>query len=718
MSGRGRHAWLTLGRQDGPSVMPMTTTAPASNVPRACIAIISFALSAHTLHAQRASDFYQRAVILERASGKLDSAIRLYERAVKEAGADRALAARALVGLGGAYELLGRTEARAAYERVLRDFGDQRDLVAQARARVAALDRTARTGSGGSVAASAARRLLEGTASGPPAAPSPDGRQFAYFDWASGNVTVLDIASGSKRVLTRNAHPEGPGREWVDYVAFSPDGREVAFVWSKDNSSELRIAPAQGGATRTIHRGSMGLYAWSGARQRLLVVVGEKSTLSWMDPRDGSLTGIRDLETWPENASVSPDGQWIVLDQLTRKQPLSSYQLHIVAADGSRFGSLLERPAGDWRPFWTPDGKGVAFLSDRSGARGLWLLEVRDGVARGEPVLIKGDMDSNVPLGFSRAGSLFYHSAAMFDVQIATLDPRTGTASQQPRFASTLLVGSHSTPDWSPSGRSLATTLMRGSRSGAQFSRVIELLDVSSGFRNVLMPNLAQLFLPRWSPDGKSLLVWGVPAEGGGQAGHFIVDSASGRMTTVYSGPNHHGIGVASWSADGRSVFYVRQDSVSDDIWRFDRADSSRHLVFRDRSLKWVREVSASPDGRSLLLISPGTVAKVLNLADGRARDLPAPGPEGSVVTGNWTPDGALVGAVRTSNPKIFEMWRVPVDGSPARKLEFTAPSLSSARTSRDGRQVAFMAELTSAGLGVWVVDGLIPAATPAARRH
>ena len=77
--------------------------------------------------------------MLERSNGDVRQAIVLYERIANEFASDRTLAARALIRLGLAHEALGDLEAREAYQRVLRDFGDQTDMVSQARARLAAL---------------------------------------------------------------------------------------------------------------------------------------------------------------------------------------------------------------------------------------------------------------------------------------------------------------------------------------------------------------------------------------------------------------------------------------------------------------------------------------------------------------------------------------------------------------------------------------------------
>jgi len=86
---------------------------------------------------------FQRAVQLETIEGNLNAAIDLYKQVIKNNGKNRALAARALLRLGGCYERQGNAEASKAYEVLLRDYADQADLAVEARTRLSALRKPA-----------------------------------------------------------------------------------------------------------------------------------------------------------------------------------------------------------------------------------------------------------------------------------------------------------------------------------------------------------------------------------------------------------------------------------------------------------------------------------------------------------------------------------------------------------------------------------------------
>ena len=41
--------------------------------------------------------------------------------------------------------------------------------------------------------------------------------------------------------------------------------------------------------------------------------------------------------------------------------------IYVMQADGGRQTRLTRNPADDYGPVWSPDGKQIAFVSDRSG---------------------------------------------------------------------------------------------------------------------------------------------------------------------------------------------------------------------------------------------------------------------------------------------------------------------------------------------------------------
>src|SRR5258706_7417938 len=96
--------------------------------------LVAAMLSA-SLFAQASGEVALRAAIeTETVKGDVKDALRQYaEIAAKYAKSDRATAASALIHLAECYQKLGDQEAPAIFERVVREYSDQRDQAAQAR---------------------------------------------------------------------------------------------------------------------------------------------------------------------------------------------------------------------------------------------------------------------------------------------------------------------------------------------------------------------------------------------------------------------------------------------------------------------------------------------------------------------------------------------------------------------------------------------------------
>jgi hypothetical protein len=150
----------------------------------------------------------------EQVDGDLERAIELYRGVVSQHPTERAVAARALVWLGQCYEKLGSAEAQRAYRQVLTDYADQAEIAAEARTRLAALERLARgEAQPGEPSGIVVRQLDWDNACG---SPSPDGRYLSYCHWETGDVGLYDIVTGESRRLTTDGTWMEAGGALVD----------------------------------------------------------------------------------------------------------------------------------------------------------------------------------------------------------------------------------------------------------------------------------------------------------------------------------------------------------------------------------------------------------------------------------------------------------------------------------------------------------------------
>ena len=189
----------------------------------------------------------QAAIRTETVDGDLENAIKQFGDIAEKYKSDRSTVATALVHLAGCYQKRGDAQANAIYERIVREFADQKDAVTIARARLGNTDPAVRTNG------MAYRRVWAD--SGKVAVDlggsvSQDGRYLSYIDWNAGDLMLRDLAAGTDRRLIGN----GTWRESSEYAeqsALSRDGNQVAYAWfnGKDRYqlrvADLKAAPLQ-----------------------------------------------------------------------------------------------------------------------------------------------------------------------------------------------------------------------------------------------------------------------------------------------------------------------------------------------------------------------------------------------------------------------------------------------------------------------------------------
>jgi tetratricopeptide (TPR) repeat protein len=142
----------------------------------------------------------QRAIRTESVEGDLKSAIDLYKKIIARAATNRSAAAKALLRLGQCYEKLGDAEAQQSYERLVREFADQKDQAQQAQARLAATGRRSQTRNN----AVSTELIARGAAYALSGRVSPDGRWAPFVDPDRGDVGVRDLRTGGVKRLTND----------------------------------------------------------------------------------------------------------------------------------------------------------------------------------------------------------------------------------------------------------------------------------------------------------------------------------------------------------------------------------------------------------------------------------------------------------------------------------------------------------------------------------
>jgi Tol biopolymer transport system component len=663
----------------------------------------------------------------ETVDGDLKGAIEAYKKLAQSR--DHAIAAKALVRMGECYERLGDAEARKAYERVVRDFGDQKDLAETARTRLSALERAGGLSHPPGITL---RKVWGGTFGVVEGSPSPDGRYHSFTDWDTGDLALRDLATGQYRRLTSKGNWKDSD-EFAEASTISSDGRQVAFGWyNKERYYELRVTGIDGSQPRVVFRDKeVGFYVepyqWTADGKQILAAFQgstQETRIGLIPAAGGPVRALKTLARYPGYASLSPDGRFLVYDAPGPGDGRER-DIFLLSVEGGQEIPLVRHPADDFAAVWMPDGMRVLFASDRTGTNGFWAIEVVDGQPRGHPELLKDGVGRGTrPNGFTRQGSFYYSlNARMQDVYVAEVDPVAGKVLRQPAPVAARFVGSNSAPSWSPDGRRLAYYSQR-SDSLRVGGPTLVIHSVETGVVRDVPVLLVQLPYPvRWFPDGKSVLVgaWDSPKQD--QVAFYRVDTETGNHRLVRSSPGPGPV-RSEVSPDGRTFFYftggepkLRGGLIARDIETGEEREIARVPYLAGYGFL---RAAISPDGRFLAFGSPvderqWTALRLLPTAGGEVRELfrfrqSETGRSNELA---WTPDGRNVLMVRgTGEGRMPELWRIPIAGGEPQRTGLSMKGMGLFALHPDGRRIAFdRGEYSDAPGEVWVLENFLAAA-------
>jgi Tol biopolymer transport system component len=195
---------------------------------------------------------------------------------------------------------------------------------------------------------------------------SPDGRRIALASNRDGNyeIYVMNADGSGLRRLTRNPRFDG-GPVW------SPDGRKIAFGSDRDGNGEIYVMNADGSGQRNLTGvpAGDGDPAWSSDGRRIVFVrsfaSGRKGYADvYVMNADGS--GQRRLARGKRSGVFPPTGQWFSLTPVSpRWSPdgrriafvsnrNGNFEIYVIKADGSDQRNLTRKPGDDVSPAWSP----------------------------------------------------------------------------------------------------------------------------------------------------------------------------------------------------------------------------------------------------------------------------------------------------------------------------------------------------------------------------
>jgi Tol biopolymer transport system component len=651
----------------------------------------------------------QAAMRMAAVEGDLNGAIKQYGAIVaKYAQTDRAVTAMALVRMAECYRKMGNAEARKLYEQVVREYGDQKEAVAEARARLG--------GSAAHNAGIATRQVWKSPKLHPWGSfVSPDGRFISYDDWETGDLAIHDLTSGADRHITNTGGWSASGA-FAEETVISPDGKQVAYAWFDGKQRyELRVITlaSAGAPARILYRNAdidyIAPFDWSPDGKWIAVNVArvDRSVqIALVDAATGALRVLKSGE-WSGSGKLafSPDSRFLAFDRPSDGDP-QQHDVFVLAVDGSREIPEVVHPAMDTVVGWSLDGRRLLFASDRTGATAIWALPVKDAKPQGAPELVKSDVGQLSPLGLTRSGALYYGvNVGGPDIYLATIDFSSGKLLSGASPATSHFMGSNRQPDWSFDGKYLAYA----TQGRARFN-VLTIQSVETSQIRQLYPKLSYIAWPRWSPDDSTLLLMGVDMKG--RSGVYRIGAESGELNLVVTIDPPDAIRMPQWAPDGKHIYYgldKRSENPSTSILERDLASGKERELFRKEGVA-SQSLSVSLDGRYLAVISRGHSAKdnavtVVPVAAGESpRVLPiANVPENTLGSFTaWTPDSR---SVLITVDK--EVWMLPLSGAPVRKIGLGVRDMRGLRVQPGGNKLAFF-NINGGENEIWEMENFV----------
>jgi Tol biopolymer transport system component/imidazolonepropionase-like amidohydrolase len=454
---------------------------------------------------------------------------------------------------------------------------------------------------------------------------SQDGATIAFSSDRSGNydIWLLNVATGATSRLTSHAANEF-------WPAWSPDGREVAYVSDRRPGTGV-FASSVGGAERTLApiAGTLSAPSWRPDRSELFYTTTANGIGKVML---GAAELSADEDPHPFRA------QWLSNDEVVytgngriRRRTLSTGRLDTIAFSATLTVSpargtytrqardvdtTTPQPAlGIIRPVLSKDGRQLAFaaLGD------IWLMPLGSPARR----LTDDEFSDTDPAWSPDGRQLAYVSdrAGGMDVWVHDFGQRTHRRLTQ-------LPDAEMAPTWSPDGRHIAFVSNTGFEQGT-----IYVIEARGGVPLKVYDESFGPGYPTWSPDGRHVAISTLQPyssrfrEGMNATRVVTVDGGHSRIVSVdpqLPMGKRSGDGPA-WSPDGRQMAYVSNGALHVVPVAEDGTPNgpARRLVDE------LADAVSWANAREVLYIATDRV-KVVSTVDGRVRDIP--------IDVNWEP--------------------------------------------------------------------------------
>ena len=357
---------------------------------------------------------------------------------------------------------------------------------------------------------------------------------------------------------------------------------------------------------------------------------------------------------------VSPDGRWVAYDASTPDLP-ANYRhsaIYLVPAAGGESRRITDGVKQDEGPAWSPDGKTIAYVSDRDGgAKQVWMFDVATNASR---------KLTNLPGG---AGSVKWMPDGSGLLLVSDIYPDCGV---EPQCIKDKTWAEGSKPS---KARVITSLLFRHWTAWQDPTRSHIVFYSMTGTARDLTPGAFDA--PPFSvgggdefdvsPDGKELVYarnTDQHPELSTNSDLFIVPIAGGdaRRITTRTGADTS----PKYSPDGKWIAYrsqARAGYESDlwEVWLYNRATGAQTRVGQDFD-NWIESFSWAPDSRTIYFTASenGRVPIYETTIEGRYRKIYDSGSADAISASR---DGRTIYFQRTTLRRPADLFSLTHDG-------------------------------------------------------
>jgi len=414
------------------------------------------------------------------------------------------------------------------------------------------------------------------------------------------------------------------------------------------------------------------------------------------------------------NVDVSPDGRTIAFDLLG--------DIYTMPITGGTPRRIAEGLAYEQQPRFSPDGKRIAFTSDRGGGDNIWIMNI-DGSDKRQ--LTKEDFrllnqPSWSPDGrFIIAKKHFTTQRSLGTGEVWLYHVSGGGGVPLVKRASEVLQKELGEPIFAPDGKSLYFT--RNVTPGPIFEYAqnsntdlfhIDRYDIDTGETSTAVSGVGGSVRPSPSPDGK--LIAFVRRERA-KSKLYVKDLMSGEERKIYDALDQDVqetwavTGVypnMAWTPDSKQVVFwaggkirrVGADGSGAAEIPFRVADTrvvidATHPVVEvapaSFATKMPRWAEVSPDGKSVVFETLGKLW-VKPMAGGAARRLTSDASDGFELWPSWSRDGKSIVFIGWTDAKLGTVRTVAATGGAARDVTARPGHYARPKFSPDGKTIVF----------------------------